>query len=295
MEGARRFIFKNTVTEEVFVLPVTPSGYQISHGRKTVQVDMHGAGTVNLPGETTLLNESIECFFPARAYPFAQPEAGTNPFVPLEILERWCDAGDPVRFIVSDTPVNALVLLDPISYGERDGTRDLYVTIPMRGYRILTAPTTEIDNTANAVRPVETEPTHATTYVVRRGDTLSSIAKWVYGDASLYGKLAAANGISNPNLIQVGQVLTLPDVKALPAAEKPSKMARVAEKVETTLVDTESINEVKDAPRSGNTGVWKVQLAKEEAMEIIASKKEAIPTGTVVKLTDYLGGKRNGR
>lgn len=253
----RRFIFKNTRTEEVFVLPVTPAGYQISHGRKAVQVDMHGTGTVNLPGEPILMDESIECFFPAREYPFAQRSAGTDPFVPLETLEKWSDGGDPVRFIVSDTPVNALVLLDPITYGERDGTRDLYVTIPMRGYRLLTAPATEGESTGNAPRAVETEPAHAGTYVVRRGDTLSAIARWIYGDASLSGRLAAANGISNPDLIRVGQVLQLPDVEALPAAGAPWRTAQAADRVETHWTAT----------GTKGAGVWKIQLAKEAAME----------------------------
>lgn len=255
----RRFIFKNTRTEEVFVLPVTPAGYQISHGRKAVQVDMHGTGTVNLPGEPTLLDEKIECFFPARAYSFAQPSAETDPFVPLEKLEKWSDAGDPIRFIISDTPVNALVLLDPITYGERDGTRDLYVTIPMRGYRLLTAPTTELESTGNTARAVETEPAHGATYEVQRGDTLSAIAKWVYGDASLYGKLAAANGIANPDLIRVGQILTLPDVEALPAAGTPWRTAQVVDKVKTQWTAT----------GNGDAGAWKIQLAKEEAMELV--------------------------
>jgi len=277
---ARRFIFKNTETEEVFVLPVTPAGYHISHGPKAVQVDMHGVGTLNLPGEQTLLDEVIECFFPARAYPFNQPEADTNPFVPLETLERWCDERVPVRFIVSGTPVNALVLLDPIQYGEKDGTRDLYVTIPMRGYRILTAPTSELENTGNAVRAEETSPAHAATYVVQRGDTLSAIAKWVYGDASLYGKLAAANNIANPNLIYVGQVLTLPDVKALPAAKTPTGTAKLAQKVKTTKQSPQSTQKRDDK-------VWKVQLAKEEAMMLIQERR-TVPMGQIVKLTDYI-------
>lgn len=278
MQQARRFIFKNTRTEEVFVFPVTPSGYQISHGKRAVQVDMHGVGTINLPGEQILLDETLECFFPAHSYPFNQPEAGEDPFVPQETLEKWCDARDPVRFIVSDTPVNALVLLDPITYGERDGTRDLYVRIPMRGYRILAAPSTELDQTGNASRAVETEPSHATTYVVQRGDTLSAIAKWIYGDAGLYGRLAAANGISNPNLIYPGQVLTIPDVSALPAAKAASSTAKAAAKTNTTWTAT-----------GNNRGAWKIQLKKEDAMEIIKSRQ--ISTNKVVRLTDYVGGR----
>lgn len=260
MGQAKRFIFKNTVTEEIFVFPVTPSGYQISHGRRAVQVDMHGVGAINLPGEKTLLDETLTCFFPAHAYPFSQPEAGTNPFVPLETLEKWSDAGDPVRFLVSGTPVNALVLLDPITYGERDGTSDLYVTIPMRGYRILTAPETELSGTGNAARAVETEPAHATSYTVKAGDTLSEIAKWVYGDASLYDRLAAANDIANPDLIYVGQVLALPGVEALPAAESQTRSFQAAAKTSSKWTAT----------GTGGSGVWKLQLKKEDAASLPA-------------------------
>lgn len=49
------------------------------------------------------------------------------------------------------------------------------------------------------------------TYVVVRGDTLSKIA--VQYDTT-YQELARMNGITNPNLIRVGQVLVVPD--ALP-------------------------------------------------------------------------------
>lgn len=44
------------------------------------------------------------------------------------------------------------------------------------------------------------------------GDTLSAIAQRFYGDAGLFGFLAAANDIDDPNRITVGQVLVLPDV-----------------------------------------------------------------------------------
>lgn len=270
--AGKQFIFKNTKTEEVFVLPVTPAGYQITHGRKAVKVDMHGAGEVNLPGEPTLLDETIECFFPSRAYPFAQPGSGVDPFVPLETLEKWSDSGVPVRFIVAGTPVNTLVLLDPIQYGERDGTGDLYVTIPMRGYRLLTASATELTEKENAARSVETEPTHAATYVVQRGDTLSAIAKWVYGDAGLYGKLAAANNIANPDLIYVGQTLTLPDVEALPAAKIPVRAHQI---VTATKTELESLaEEISPGASTMKDMKWKVRLSR-EAGKVLVNAMEA--------------------
>jgi len=48
------------------------------------------------------------------------------------------------------------------------------------------------------------------TYTVRSGDTLSHIAKRFYGDANHYHQIAAANGIANPDRIDVGQELKLP-------------------------------------------------------------------------------------
>ena len=48
------------------------------------------------------------------------------------------------------------------------------------------------------------------TYTVKSGDTLSKIAKRFYGDANHYHQIAAANGIDNPDRIDVGQELKLP-------------------------------------------------------------------------------------
>jgi LysM domain len=48
-------------------------------------------------------------------------------------------------------------------------------------------------------------------YTVVSGDTLWAIAARFYGDGSQYPKIASANGIANPDLIMVGQELTIPE------------------------------------------------------------------------------------
>ena len=50
------------------------------------------------------------------------------------------------------------------------------------------------------------------TYTVKSGDSLSKIAKHLYGDASSWHKIYDANRdkIKNPDLIHPGQVLTIP-------------------------------------------------------------------------------------
>lgn len=57
------------------------------------------------------------------------------------------------------------------------------------------------------VQPPPTKPPAANTYVVVRGDTLSSIARHF---GTTVNVLATLNGISNPDLIYAGQVLILP-------------------------------------------------------------------------------------
>ncbi|MEV6521984.1 LysM peptidoglycan-binding domain-containing protein [Longispora sp. NPDC051575] len=74
-------------------------------------------------------------------------------------------------------------------------------------------------NTSNgealeAPAPAAAEPAAAApaaqTYTVVDGDTLWGIAERFYGDGNQYQKIASANGIANPDLINAGQTLTIP-------------------------------------------------------------------------------------
>ena len=64
-------------------------------------------------------------------------------------------------------------------------------------------------SSSTAPQPLDRE---VTSYTVVSGDSLSKIAKRVYGDASKWPKIFEANRdkIKNPDLIHPGQVLTLP-------------------------------------------------------------------------------------
>jgi nucleoid-associated protein YgaU len=47
-------------------------------------------------------------------------------------------------------------------------------------------------------------------YVVKKGDSLTQIAKNVYGDAKKFKQIAMANKITDVNKIRAGQVLVIP-------------------------------------------------------------------------------------
>ena len=67
---------------------------------------------------------------------------------------------------------------------------------------------------AEAPRPAASATAAAATaprtYTVVSGDTLWAISERFYGDGSKYQRIADASGISNPDLIHPGQVLTIP-------------------------------------------------------------------------------------
>lgn len=58
--------------------------------------------------------------------------------------------------------------------------------------------------------PTPPPPPAPRTYTVVEGDTLWAIAERFYGDGNRYPEIAAASGIANPDLINVGQVVTIP-------------------------------------------------------------------------------------
>jgi LysM repeat protein len=58
--------------------------------------------------------------------------------------------------------------------------------------------------------PTPPPPPAPRTYTVVSGDTLFAIAERFYGDGNRYPEIAAASGIANPDLINVGQVVTIP-------------------------------------------------------------------------------------
>ncbi len=58
-------------------------------------------------------------------------------------------------------------------------------------------------------------------YVIQKQDTLQKIAKRFYNNSELYRKLAEYNGILNPDLIQIGQIIEIPLRRELESTPQP--------------------------------------------------------------------------
>ncbi|HHY27417.1 MAG TPA: LysM peptidoglycan-binding domain-containing protein [Desulfitobacterium dehalogenans] len=207
----RKFIFKDGNRE--LLLPVTPPSFAIDHGIRIETIHIHTLGDVNIAGYGTLAAIKIDCLFPARPYPFSL--ADENPYTYVKTFQKFCDKGKVIRFIIPDTPVNLPVLVESITYSERDGTHDVYASLALREYRPLSAVKVEQSGTENQSRPAAATVVKSSPYIVESGDTLSAICRKFYGDANLYPKVADANGLTNPHLIFPGQKLNMPDKSQL--------------------------------------------------------------------------------
>jgi LysM repeat protein len=81
------------------------------------------------------------------------------------------------------------------------------------------------------------------TYTVQSGDTLGTIAAKLLGSSSRYMEIYNLNTdiLSNPNLIQIGQVLTLPDTASVSSGGSDQGVIPSAQSVQKYLTNPKSI------------------------------------------------------
>jgi LysM repeat protein len=206
MDNLRKIVF--VADGDELVLPITPAAFELGHGIRIETVNIHGLGDIRVAGYTTLDTISLDAFFPANKYPFALTEL-VDPYELVNRFKAWADAQTICRWIVTGTDINIPVLIESIRYGERDGSNDVYFTLTLSEYRYVSVSPSRSVSTKKT-RTVSTAPATPKTYTVVSGDTLRNIARHFYGDSSKYTAIATANGISNPNVIRVGTVLTIP-------------------------------------------------------------------------------------
>ena len=95
---------------------------------------------------------------------------------------------------------------------------DKYLTLTLLEYKgsskrfvAVQTPAAVVKQEDTAAQPQENPAvTENKTHTVQSGDTLWGIAKKYYGNGAQYPKIASANNVANPNVIQVGQVLAIP-------------------------------------------------------------------------------------
>lgn len=192
-------------------LPVPPSEFEISVGNMNETIVVESVGEVNLLGKSRLATISLSSFFPDQVYNFCQYTTFPKPYECIALIEKFRKLGQ-VRVLITESNVNQIFYIEDFTYGERDGTGDVYFTLNFKEYRKVIAKsvnTSKANKVSQKPRPATKKPSVDKNYTVKAGDCLWNIAKRYYGDGMKYKDIASKNNIKNPNLIYPGQVLTL--------------------------------------------------------------------------------------
>lgn len=205
-------------------LPVPPPNFTMKIKGKNKVIELLNVGDVNILKEPGLTDVSFKVLLPGQEYPFAvYPNGFKTPDYYTDRFKKYKRDKKPILFtIIREAPwgeflfdIKMKVSLESYSIEERAGEEgDIYVSLELKEYKeYLTQEVAMLDIkdgkaivTIKEQRPAKTP---AKSYTVKAGDTLWLIAKRELNDGSKYSEIAKLNNISNPNKINVGQVLRL--------------------------------------------------------------------------------------
>ncbi len=187
---------------DTLTIPVTPSKYSITSGQQNKVVNITQVGEALVFGMPKLRTLSFSCFFPSliHDYPFVVGDQ-KEPAEIVELLTKWKEVRQPVRVIITDTPVNLMFGIMQFDYWEQDGTRDIYYTLSLTEYKDLNTPMANNDKPVDETtglkdRPTETtEPTQATLW--QKGSDICDAAKKAYGDYNHWRRVVQSNDLKD--------------------------------------------------------------------------------------------------
>ena len=196
-------------------LPVVPSEFERVIDANYETNNIIGLGDIATFAGNGLAQLSLSSFFPNHEYSFNAYSNVPKPYDIAHIFKEWKNKGTVVRVILTGTDINQEMYITNYSYGEKDGTGDVYYSMDLLEYRPITIPTiTEntSNNTQNTSRPTENNPNNNSstqkTHKVVKGDSLWAIAQKHYGKGSLYPKIKEANKSKYPSLAKNNIIYT---------------------------------------------------------------------------------------
>ena len=205
-------------------LPVIPAEFERVIGADYETNNIIGLGDVATFNSNGLAQLSLSSFFPNKEYSFNEYSNVPKPYDMVSHFKDWKNKGTVVRVILTGTDINQQMYITNFSYGEKDGTGDVYYTVDLVEYRPITVPVINetSSNTQNTSRQDENndnsnDANNSTqkTHKVVKGDCLWDIAKKYLGKGSDYPKIKEANkskypSLSKNNIIYVGMELIIP-------------------------------------------------------------------------------------
>lgn len=203
--------------------PMLPEKIQLGADAKYMTYSIISLGDVKIPRGKATKEISWSGIFPGEARKGnSLIRKFTDPDTLIKQFEKYRDNGTKCTLLCTDTCINYTVYVSSFKGKYSGGSGDFYYDIKfivVQEIKIYT--TSELKIKTPTTRPPakkETPKQNTTTqkktktYTVKSGDTLWGIAQRFLGNGSKYMQIYNLNKdkIKNPNLIYVGQKLTLP-------------------------------------------------------------------------------------
>ncbi len=223
------------------LFPVAPSKIDEKLKGNNKTINLINEGNVNILKSAKLKEFRFELLLPNTFYPFAK-------YVDYTVLEKtnevksqkdnFKDANFYINILRNlleeKKPFNLKIIRRAVGNRDFGGTNldvslesfsikeysknglDVYVSLDFKEYKAFATRKAEVvEETEESITIEETtvrEITNAPneiTYTVKAGDTLWAIAKKNLGDGNKYHEIASLNGLANPNMLSIGQVLKI--------------------------------------------------------------------------------------
>ena len=204
--------------------PVLPAEYKVQGSRGIETVNINAVGETDLGGMRGLRTVSFSSFFPKHYdASYCEFRGIKNPQRYVKQIEQMMNGGI-AKLIITGTAINFSCRISSFEWGEDDGTGDIRFSITLKEHRKIAISQSSVVAESQATTQTASEDTSAKdttkredtrekpkTYTVKRGDSLSSIARKLTGSADWHALYEQNKGIigSNPNLIRDGTVLVI--------------------------------------------------------------------------------------
>ena len=193
---------------DVLTFPITPGELTYKVGSKNEVVTLISEGEINIPKPPSLCEIEFEARFPMHKYPYSREVGDFQDYYDkFHELKEECKFFDFI--VIRDTLRNkrswdskVKVLLEDFEMKENaDEGDDVLITFKLKQYKpygvkkvkVETNNTPTTTSTSNEARDTGNKASIPTTYTIKSGDTLWTIAKGELGNGSLYTKIYEAN------------------------------------------------------------------------------------------------------
>lgn len=194
-------------------IPVLPEIFNITSPSQNKKLNVDQLGDIKFYKPRGLTGFSWSSEFPAFDWQAVSVANLQQPINYVQALQIMRDNKRPIRFVITNTPINVFISIESFDFSEQGGdVGTIYYNISLEESRSPSLNEVEVIG-SNALVPTGQERPNnritPNTYTVTINDNWATIAKKVTGNTAAWQDIARSNGKQAPYVLEAGEVLTI--------------------------------------------------------------------------------------